>query len=398
MIKTWTEKYRPKNFAEFKGQEEAIRIIKNFLYNFTDKKNKRRKKAILLHGQAGTGKTTLAYVIANETNSEIFELNASDFRNKAKLQEILQPVLQQRSLTKEKKLILIDEADGISGYYDKGGVPELLRLIEMSPYPVLITANDAFSKKLSPIRKKVEMISLGKITQNTIIDVLMDILRKENLFLNYNILQGIAFRTQGDIRGAINDLQSVARTRDPTLLEFSEREKETDIFNALKKIFKEKPSKEMLRLYDSVKMPLDEILLWIEENIPAEYHGKALFNAYQALSKADLFKGRIYKQQYWRFLVYQNIFTSYAIASAKKEPNNNFTKYKRPERILKIWLNNQRQAKQKSIAQKYAKLVHVGEKRAMREFPIIKQIVKSNSEIQKELRLNDDEIEFVMRN
>ena len=154
----------------------------------------------------------------------------------------------------------------------------------------------------------------------------------------------------------------------------------------------------MLRLYDSVKMPLDEILLWIEENIPAEYHGKALFNAYQALSKADLFKGRIYKQQYWRFLVYQNIFTSYAIASAKKEPNNNFTKYKRPERILKIWLNNQRQAKQKSIAQKYAKLVHVGEKRAMREFPIIKQIVKSNSEIQKELRLNDDEIEFVMRN
>jgi len=398
MIKTWTEKYRPKNFAEFKGQEEAIRIIKNFLYNFTDKKNKRRKKAILLHGQAGTGKTTLAYVIANETNSEIFELNASDFRNKTKLQEILQPVLQQRSLTKEKKLILIDEADGISGYYDKGGVPELLRLIEMSPYPVLITANDAFSKKLSPIRKKVEMISLGKITQNTIIDVLMDILRKENLFLNYNILQGIAFRTQGDIRGAINDLQSVARTRDPTLLEFSEREKETDIFNALKKIFKEKPSKEMLRLYDSVKMPLDEILLWIEENIPAEYHGKALFNAYQALSKADLFKGRIYKQQYWRFLVYQNIFTSYAIASAKKEPNNNFTKYKRPERILKIWLNNQRQAKQKSIAQKYAKLVHVGEKRAMREFPIIKQIVKSNSEIQKELRLNDDEIEFVMRN
>jgi len=398
MIKTWTEKYRPKNFAEFKGQEEAIRIIKNFLYNFTDKKNKRRKKAILLHGQVGTGKTTLAYVIANETNSEIFELNASDFRNKAKLQEILQPVLQQRSLTKEKKLILIDEADGISGYYDKGGVPELLRLIEMSPYPVLITANDAFSKKLSPIRKKVEMISLGKITQNTIIDVLMDILRKENLFLNYNLLQGIAFRTQGDIRGAINDLQSVARTRDPTLLEFSEREKETDIFNALKKIFKEKPSKEMLRLYDSVKMPLDEILLWIEENIPAEYHGKALFNAYQALSKADLFKGRIYKQQYWRFLVYQNIFTSYAIASAKKEPNNNFTKYKRPERILKIWLNNQKQAKQKSIAQKYAKLVHVGEKRAMREFPIIKQIVKSNSEIQKELRLNDDEIEFVMRN
>lgn len=398
MTTQWTEKYRPKNFAEFRGQEEAIEKTRLFFNNFANSKNRFKKKAILFYGSAGTGKTTLAHIIAKETNSEIFELNASDFRNKTKLNEILRPAIQQQSLSKTKKIILIDEADGISGYYDTGGIPELLRLIELSPYPVIITANDAFSKKLAPIRKKVEMISLERIDSKLIVDVLMDILRKENLFINLNILQGIASRVKGDVRGAINDLQSVARTRDPTLLEFSEREKETDIFNALKQIFKETPKKEMLGLYDSVKMPLDEILLWIEENIPEEYSGEALARAYQALSKADIFRGRIHRQQYWRFLVYQNIFTSYAIANAKKEPNKNFTKYKKPERILKIWLNNQRQAKQKSIAQKYSKLVHVGEKRAMREFPIIKQIVKSNSAIQKELRLNDEEIEFVMRN
>lgn len=395
-MKTWTEKYRPKKFAEFKGQEEALRKIKFFLNNFLDKKNKRRKKAILLYGQAGTGKTTLAYVIANEANAEIFELNASDFRNKANLQEILQPVLQQRSLTKEKKIILIDEADGISGYYDRGGVPELLRLIELSPYPIIITANDAFSKKLSAIRKKVEMVSLGKITSKNISEILIDILRKEKIFINYNIIQNIAFRSQGDVRGAINDLQSIARTYDPTMLDFPEREKEIDIFNAMKKIFKDKPSKEMLGLYDAVKMPLDEISLWIEENINEEYYGKSLYKAYQALSKADLFKGRIYKQQYWRFLVYQNIFTSYAIASAKKEPNKNFTRYKKPDRILKIWLNNQKKATQKSISQKYAKLVHIGEKRAMNEFPIIKNIIKSNPKIQEEMKLNEKEIEYVI--
>ncbi len=391
----WTEKYRPKRFSEFKGQEEALRKVLLFLRNFADKKNKRRKKAIMLYGPAGTGKTTLAHIIANETNSEMFELNASDFRNKAKLQEILKPAVQQQSLKKEEKVILIDEADGISGYYDFGGIKELLRLIEIASYPIIITANDAWSKKLAPLRKKAEMIGLGKITPKTIVEIMTEILRKENLFLNYNLLQSIAFRAKGDIRAAINDLQSVARMRDPSVLELTEREKEIDIFNALKKIFKESPTKEILNLYNSVDMPLDEVSLWIEENISKEYHGEALFKAYSALSKADLFKGRIYKKQYWRFLVYQNIFLSYAISASKKEPNKNFIRYKKPDRILKIWLSNQKKAKQKSIAQKYARYVHIGEKRAMREFPIIRTIIKSNPKIQRELKLNEEEIEYL---
>jgi hypothetical protein len=58
-------------------------------------------------------------------------------------------------------------------------------------------------------------------------------------------------------------------------------------------------------------------------------------------------------------------------------------------------LNNQRTAKKKTIAKKYAKLVHVGEKRALREFPIIKQIIKSDDNIQKELKLTEEEIEYL---
>ncbi|MBU2053092.1 MAG: hypothetical protein KJ721_02520, partial [Nanoarchaeota archaeon] len=64
-------------------------------------------------------------------------------------------------------------------------------------------------------------------------------------------------------------------------------------------------------------------------------------------------------------------------------------------RILKIWLNNQRTAKKKSISQKYAKYVHVGTKRAMHDFPIIKQIINSNLSIQKELKLTEEEVEYV---
>ena len=162
---TWTEKYRPKKFEDLKGQDMAIDKIKAFVKYFGT-----GKKALVLHGPPGTGKTTFAYVMANEINSEIFELNASDIRNQAKLQEILRPAIEQKSLTKKGKIILVDEVDGISGYYDKGGILELVRLIELTSYPVIITANDVWNKKLSPLRKKSELVQLKEISYSSIKD------------------------------------------------------------------------------------------------------------------------------------------------------------------------------------------------------------------------------------
>ncbi len=391
----WTEKYRPKTFLEVKGQDLAVEQIKKFVEEFhLGKLMKKSKKALLLHGTPGTGKTTIVHVAAKATNSEIFELNASDLRNKGKLHEVLKPALEQQSLIKKNKVILVDEVDGISGV-DRGGLTELISLIYDTPYPVIITANDAWSKKLSPLRKKVELINLKEVHYNLIKDILLDILRKENIFIENDIVTRIAIGAKGDIRAAINDLQSISQIKE--LPQVDERNKETDIFNALKIIFKTKPTNETLRVLDSVKMPLDEVMLWVEENIPAEYSGVELAKAYDALSKTDIFKGRIYKQQYWRFMVYENIFLTYGIAAAKKENKPGFTSYKRPTRILQIWLNNQKTAKKKTIAIKYARYAHVGIKRAMGEYPIIKQILKSNPVAQRELKLSEEEIEYLER-
>jgi len=387
----WTEKYRPKTFAEVRGQDLALEKLKTFVKYFGI-----GKKAIILYGPSGTGKTTLAHVIAGETNSEIFELNASDLRNKIKLKEILRPAIEQQSLLKQKKIILVDEVDGIS-IVDRGGLIELLSLIELSRQPVIITANDIWNKKFSQLRKKSELIQLKEIDYRTTKDVMIQILKKENLFIKNEILTNISTKAKGDLRAAINDLQTASLVEDPSEIYFDERNKETDIFNALRLIFKEKPTNNLLKIFDSVNLPIDTILLWIEENIPLEYQKEELVKAYDLLSKVDIFKKRIYKQQYWRFLVYENILLSYGISAVKENTKTGFTSYKRPTRILKIWLNNQKTAKIKSIAIKYASYVHVGQKRAMREFPIIKQIIKSNSDIQKELKLNEEEIEYLNR-
>tara|TARA_B100001971_G_C18173143_1_gene528368 strand:+ start:60 stop:1244 length:1185 start_codon:yes stop_codon:yes gene_type:complete len=391
---TWTEKYRPKNFLEIKGQDEAVRKIKNFVESFNlGKLTKTAKKALILHGGPGTGKTTLVHVTALEFQAEIFELNASDLRNKNKLHEILKPAIEQKSLIKKRKIILVDEVDGISAV-DRGGLTELLSLIAISPYPIIITANDIWKKKLSPLRKKSELIKLNDINYGTIKDVLIKVLREENKFLDNDVLTEIAIKSKGDLRAAINDVQRESSISSEKREFIDERNKEGDIFNALKEIFKKKPSKETLEIFNSVKMPIDEIILWMEKNIPVEYQGEELARAFDLLSKADIFKGRIYKQQYWRFLVYENIFLSYGISASKKNEKIGFTSYQKPDRILKIWLNNRKTEKKKSIAKKYAKYVHIGEKRAMREFPMFISILRKPL-VQKELKLSEDEIEYL---
>ena len=306
---------------------------------------------------------------------------------------VLKPAIEQKSIEKKGKIILMDEVDGIS-FLDKGGLNELLELIDSSSYPVIITANDIWDKKFFQLRAKADLVQLKEIEYNIIKDILIDILRKERKFIDINILTNVSLKARGDIRAAINDLQTIAHGEGLAEIEIDERNKEIDIFKALRVIFKEKPKSEMISLFDSVNMSLDDIMLWIEENIPAEYQKEELMKAYDALSRADVFKGRIYKQQYWRFLVYENILLSYAISASKKEKKAGFTSYKKPARILKIWMNNKENSMKKTISQKFAKYTHIGEKRAMKDFPILKNIIKNQDAI-KELRLNDNEIAYL---
>jgi len=88
-------------------------------------------------------------------------------------------------------------------------------------------------------------------------------------------------------------------------------------------------------------------------------------------------------------------FLSYGIASVKKENKTGFTTYKKPTRILKIWMNNIKTAKKKTIAVKYAEHTHISTKKAMKEFSVIKQLINSNSQISEEIKLDEDELTYL---
>jgi len=384
---TFAEKYRPKTYAEVLSQNKAVEDVKVFLKEFP------KKKALILYGSAGTGKTSLVLAAAKENNLEIFELNASDLRNRQKLEQVLKPASEQQSLFNKKKLILMDEVDGVTGS-DIGGLPELARIIGTSKYPIIMTCNDIWQSKFSELRSISKLVEMKTLDLGTIITVLMNVSEKEGLKKEPSYLKQIAIKSQGDLRAALNDLESYSRGQDIFVDIGEKRDIEESIFNIMRKIFKERG--DFLNIFDNSSLSIDEIFLWLEENIPREYRNEALAKAYYALGQADVFRGRVYKNQSWRFLVYQNIFQSAGVSYAKKIPNIGFTKYERPKRVLKIWLSNQKSAKKKTISKKYAAFVHCSTKRAMRDFNLLRPIL-AKPQVQNELKLSEDEIDFLSK-
>jgi replication factor C large subunit len=380
------EKYRALKYSEIVGQIKAIEEVKIFLKEFP------KKKGLLIYGPAGTGKTSLALAAAKENELDVLELNASDLRNRVKLEEVLKPASEQKSLFKKGKIILMDEVDGVTGT-EIGGIPELINILSTTKHPIIMTCNDVWQTKLSSLRPKCKLVEMKALSLPYITEIIKKIAEREGIKGDYPFFNQIAVKSQGDVRAAINDLQSYSSSEGFFVDIDEKRDVEDSIFNILKKIFKER--QDFLSLFDTTKMSLDEILLWLEENIPKEYQNEALANAYHALGNADVFRGRIYRNQSWRFLVYQNIFQSAGVSYSKKKPSLGFVRYEPPKRILKIWLNNQKIVQKKSIAKKYAWLVHCSAKRVMRDFNILKMIMQKPI-IQKQLNLSEEEIDFLM--
>ncbi len=380
-----TKKYSPKNLEEIKDQKEIIIQLKHLVLN---------KIPVILSGPVGCGKTCSVYALANELNYEILEVNASDTRNKEKINLIIGNSFSQLSLFKKGKIILIDDIDGLSGTKDRGGIQALSKILQTKNTSIVLTANDPYLSKLSPLRKKAKILEFNQPSTNSIVLILKDISIKEKINYEEKILKKIAIKSKGDIRSAINDLQSSIVDNNLRDLDFGERDKKENIETLLNLIFKTKDAEAILEILDNLDINLDETLLWINENLPSAYNLEDLPNAYNFLSKSDVFRGRIMRWQYWRFLVYQKILMSVGVALSKKEKLNSKIKYKQTKRLLKIWLANRKYAKRKLIAEKLASYTHISTKKAIQELPYLKNII-SIPEIANTLELTDEELTWI---
>lgn len=401
MAQPWTKKYQPKSSKEIFGQSKVIENIKWYINNY----KKQKKKAIILYGMPGNGKTSSIYALANELDKEIIEINASNFRNKEQVESLVGSASQQMSLFMKQKIILFDEIDGLSGKDDRGGISAITKVIEKSKFPIILTANNPFDKKLSTLRKKCEMVEFKTLSYISIYNCLKKICKEESIDCGENDLKTLSRVAGGDLRGAIIDLQLLSTTKKinkEMIEELSTRRQKQSMLKALVKVLKNSDPAIAVSAFDNVDADLNKSLLWIDENLPKEYtKPKDLYRAYNLLSKSEIFNSRIRRWQYWRLLVYFNVLMTSGVAVSKDEKYKNFIIYRPTTRILKLWRAKMRNSKKKDIAKKIASKIHTSSKNTLNNMlPFIKINFQNNKDFSnkliKEFKLNNDQINYLM--
>ncbi|TVU24912.1 hypothetical protein EJB05_27377 [Eragrostis curvula] len=269
----WTEKYRPKVPNDIVGNQSMVKQLHDwlkswdaqFLYSSQKGKGKKladsgAKKAVLLSGPPGIGKTTTAKVVSQMLGLQAIEVNASDSRGKAdsKIEKgvggstsnSVKELISNATLnyignrSKHPKAVLImDEVDGMSAG-DRGGVADLIASIKISKIPIICICNDRYSQKLKSLVNYCLLLNFRKPTKQQMGKRLMEIAKREGIQAQENAMEELAERVHGDIRMALNHLQYMSLSQsvvkyDDIRLRLNSSAKDEDIspFTAVDKLF-----------------------------------------------------------------------------------------------------------------------------------------------------------------
>ena len=134
----FTDRFFPKNFEEFIGNGEIAEKVQKWAASWNQGK---KQKPLLLYGATGTGKACLALLVAKQFDWQLFELNASDFRNKETIERLAAAAAQNASFSGKPRLVLLDEIDGLQAE-DRGGAGAIKKILRETSNPVVLTAND----------------------------------------------------------------------------------------------------------------------------------------------------------------------------------------------------------------------------------------------------------------
>ncbi len=342
----WSEKYRPQSIADMVGNEEARTAFVEWFAKW-----KKGTKPLLLVGPPGIGKTTLANLASKQFGYDMIGLNASDIRNKQRIQEMLSPVLGNLSIF-GKQMIFVDEVDGIHGRSDFGGVEGLIKILKEPTVPIILAANSETSDKMKGIKKVVKTIHLKPLPPRLLQLYLQKILKNENAKLGLGSIIKIIINSRGDLRSMINSSQALVTGFEPSTERSFERLNVEDGINAF---FKANSKDEARIVLYSLRIdPREKINAFYSSVITSNISQIEMEKMLQVLSEADLLYGRIMKTQEWRLLRYlDNIL----LKLYQKDISIRYTKYNLSWPLLNRLRWDGRSIK--SLANVFAKKMHI---------------------------------------
>ncbi|MBY9021328.1 MAG: AAA family ATPase, partial [Candidatus Lokiarchaeota archaeon] len=428
----WVELYRPKFTRDMafptakvgRQKVDLIEDLKKFIVSFfkekekineinrqirahnrthEDKEHQDEKKlpldkaAVLLEGPPGIGKTTIAFALANDLNMEVIETNASDTRTKGALESKLRETTKSYGIMdfvvqSKKKLILIDEIDGLYGVTDRGAVPTILNLIENTQFPIIMCSNE-YKQNLQSLYNKIKRYEVNPLPDEEVFKITRKIILKEKITgISEKDLNLIVEKNEGDLRGVINDLQGISQgslnKNTKELILNLHRDSKEEIFALIRDLFQNVNSlKEARTVTNKSDVDYNFLYKWINENLTSYIRlNSEISNAYENLSLADEIFGRIRKNQYWSLLPYfYDLFAGGVVLSRKhRAPDESFHRVVFPRFTSTGFFSLS--ANEKLLVEKIQKKYKVSDIEVIQNFiPFLKQLGGTSRKQLKEL-------------
>ena len=348
----WTERHRPRSEQLLEGNEVQRRKIRAWLDEWQNGAPK--KKAVLLIGPPGVGKTTVARAIAEDMGWNVIELNASDARNAAAIRKAATSGATHRSLFHDptappsRTLILLDEVDHLSGGLrqvsqerieramegddekpgsslrgDSGGKAELLRLLEQTKQPVMLACNEemglwgrnsSWRTTRDRFGRHLLKINFVRASDEALRRIARRVLREENVAFEDSAIDALASTNHGDLRALVRDLQVMATGLDGETLtadmvrahaQASQRDVTVEIFPGLDRLYRERTSAEASQLIRTIDKDASDFLNWVHWNNASLFtHAPSVRRGTSTLLQADRammgrFLNTAHRSTYW---------------------------------------------------------------------------------------------------
>lgn len=204
----WVEKYRPHTLDDIVGNEDTIARLKQIAIHGN-------MPNMIISGLPGIGKTTSIHCLARELlgpdlisqGSAVLELNASDDRGIDIVRNQIKQFAQKKIHLSQgrHKIIILDEADSMTA----GAQQALRRTMELySNSTRFAFACNQSNKIIEPLQSRCAILRYNKLNDEQVLKRLMQIIESENVKYTNDGLEALIFTAEGDMRQAINNLQS----------------------------------------------------------------------------------------------------------------------------------------------------------------------------------------------
>ncbi|NIP36014.1 MAG: replication factor C large subunit, partial [Thermoplasmata archaeon] len=373
----WTEKYRPRTLDDVVGNKKAVQSLLTWARAWESGKLP-KKRAVILAGKPGCGKTTAAHALASDMGWGVIELNASDTRNADAIRRVATAGALNQTFTDRgeflrsdsggRKLIILDEADHIHGNVDRGGIRTILETIRKTQQPIILIVNDLYqlTRHSSSFKTLTQTIRFQGVGSRSIKPVLRRIAAAEHVEVDDLALDMIAERTSGDLRSAINDLQALATGRTyiggEDVDDVGKRDNRVTMYDAVRTILKSDNVRAARKAAQETDEDPEFLLLWLSENVPSEYKELPdLARGMEAVARADLFLNRARRTQNYRMWAYASDMMSAGVATAKDREYRFYTQYRFPLWLASMGRTRALRQTQASLSRKLQRHCHTSD-------------------------------------